>query len=342
MSTRTTGISELGRLLSNVFGWGSRSAGSVIRAADDVAEAGAKAGFKAVPLEISEKGLKAAGVAAAEKALKASGSIGFRKASEGRLSSRAETAMSDYVKNAARENYSPFLNKANEALEDAVKSGKASDIKRAEHEIAKIEGQISKDAGAYLSKHADEISGMADKIGYKVKNGSAGYRYTVGYAGRNPVKTIAVGAATAGAVGLYSGVASTVETLKNLTPDGIGETLGKTFNAAMSGMGSVGGFGLGKLGSVFNAATDGLEYMGIDPTLAKGVVGLGTFFALKSALDLVAEQTGFNKIMPGVGLGVIIAAGVLAYKIAEAADDKDATYKPEATAALSAPAPAMP
>ncbi len=277
----------------------------------------AQTGIRAIPLEIPEiplvileKVMREKGHDAAKKALKSSGMPGFRNSSEGKLSQRADKAMGDYINGVAEENYTRFLEDANTALTNAIQKGDEKAIEIARHQVSKIKEKISNDASAYLAKNADKISGWADQIGYKVKNGGIVYRSTAGMAGKHPVYTTAVAG-----TGLY-GLSSDGGEVTNTVLGAAGSILSTAFNAVNGAM-DVGATGLSYL---FEGTSEMLQYTGIDPKYANIAVGLGTFFALKAALNVVMEQSGLGKRMPGVaGLGVLIVAGVMAYKIADSA-----------------------
>jgi hypothetical protein len=184
------------------------------------------------------------------------------------------------------------------------------------------------------------MAGMAARAAAKAGKGSP----ILGFAAKHPVTTVlGTGAVAAGSGAVYTAY-SALQSLDNAT-GGLLSSLwhgtGGTASTLMSGASTLLNGGTSKLGTIFNWASDNLEFMGMDPQWAKFAVGLGSFMLINKMLNFTADRTGLNQILPYSGLVMAIGAVVLAFQIADAAAEAKAQpHGPETQREIQQKAPA--
>lgn len=380
MSTRATGISELGRLLSNVFHWGSRSSGSVIRAADDVVEETTKkvaksaAGKLLKPLDslIKDNDLRAAGLKAAKESKLSFWEKISHGGSKGAAVSDAQRGMQDYIKTVGMKKYSDQVALAEQELVAARKTKDIDKVNLAKDNLDAVKEVRDNEISSFISTHSSYMSKTSKDIGNQIDNGGLLYRGTAGLGKKTLTSKPVLFSAAAAAGGMvvapeitktvlsagYNGAASVIGGIKNyITGDSDAPdiTSAKTSAAADVAAGEGGQSSAWKeLSEGFNYLASGLEYAGLDPTTSKAIVAIAGLLlvgkATSSTISAVSRATlGQVPAIGGVASGLTTTAGTLAtyaglaylaYQLVTNTDD--VTHKPQATAALSAPAPAMP
>lgn len=384
MSTRATGISELGRLLSNVFGWGSRSSGSVIRAADDVVEettkkvAKAAAGKLLKPLDslIKDNDLRAAGLGAARESKLSFWKKIFHGGSKGAAASDAQRGMTDYIKTVGMKKYSDQVALAEQELVAARKTKDIDKVNLAKDNLDAVKEVRDNEINSFISTHSNYMSKTSKDIGNQIDNGGLLYRGTAGLSKKVLTsKPVLFSAAAAGGGMVVApeitktvlstgynaaayGVSGIVGGIKNyITGDRDAPEIAstKTSTASDAAAGEGGQSSAWKeLSEGFNYLASGLEHTGLDPTTSKAIVAIAGLLLVgkvtSSTISALSRGTlGQLPAIGGMTAGLASTAGTiasyaglayLAYQLATNTDD--VTHKPQATAALSAPAPAMP
>ncbi|MFA5592552.1 MAG: hypothetical protein WC989_04480 [Micavibrio sp.] len=152
--------------------------------------------------------------------------------------------------------------------------------------------KIKELAGESLSKA--EIAGLAAKAAKQAEKGGFGKRALVGVGKTGLMATKASPLVGMGAIGVagyagYSAISNTFNGLAN------GEL--PSMNGPLTGM--------------FKTATNGLEYLGVNPMLASGLTAIAAFTATKSLINAALSVSGLDKMLPSglTNLATTLAVG---------------------------------